>query len=129
MGGHVNGKASFNLLGGWVAFDMDTSGYCDIQENDSVQCMEMDLVENNGNCMMQTTWHTFPNSDENCDEGGCGASSATSGLASYNASFTEDGYMTVTQNGMSVDSYNNDPSSAAMEVVVSTMRETGAALW
>lgn len=150
--GHVNGRASFNLLGGYVAFDMDTSGcadgvntnlytispqsgidssgYCDIQENDSSQCMEMDLVENNGDCMMQTTWHTFANSEGSCDEGGCGASATTSGLQSYNASFTTDGYMTVTQNGVAVDSFNNDsPTSEAMAVVLDTMQETGAALW
>jgi hypothetical protein len=89
-GGRVDGKTSFNLLGGYVEFDMDTSGahtgvnnnfytsspdtccgYCDIQANGSPQCMEMDIIENNGNCIAQSTWHTWPNKSGGCDEGGC----------------------------------------------------------
>ena len=88
--GGVHGKATFNLLGGWVEFDMDTTkatpgtntnfytsspniccSYCDIQANKSPQCMEMDIIEANGDCAMQTTWHTNPNHNGGCDEGGC----------------------------------------------------------
>merc|ERR1711871_1221285 len=99
----VSSKASWNLLGGYVAFDMDVTGvaaevntnlytssmsqpncgekcYCDIQKSPSGKpsCMEMDFVENNGRCAMATTIHTFatdgtPN-NPNCDRWGCGSS-------------------------------------------------------
>merc|ERR1711945_70623 len=68
---------SFNLLGGYIEFEMDTTeahpgvntnlyttspqtccDYCDIQDNGTPQCMEMDIIENNGNCLAQTTWHS-----------------------------------------------------------------------
>jgi hypothetical protein len=75
----VHGRQTFNLFGGYVEYGMDTldaqggintnfytsspekfyfPAYCDIQANDSPQYMEMDIVENNGNCISQTTWHT-----------------------------------------------------------------------
>ena len=98
----VSSKASWNLLGGYIAFDMDVTGvapevntnlytsstsqpncgercYCDIQKSPSGKpsCMEMDFVENNGRCAMATTIHTFatdgtPN-NPNCDRWGCGS--------------------------------------------------------
>jgi len=80
----VSSKTSFNLLGGYMEFDMDTSQthpevntnfytsspaqpncgeacYCDIQKNATGKpsCMEMDIIEANGNCAMATTIHTF----------------------------------------------------------------------
>ena len=35
-------------------------GYCDIQKNKSPQCMEMDIIEANGNCAMQVTTPVTP---------------------------------------------------------------------
>ena len=99
-GARVSSKTSFNLLGGYIEFDMDVSKvspevntnfyttspaepncgsecYCDIQRSSSgnPSCMELDLLENNGRCLLATTLHTFatdgqPN-NQNCDRWGC----------------------------------------------------------
>merc|ERR1712087_466006 len=66
-GGRVGSKASFNLAGGFMEFDMDLSGahggvnnnayitfpsrvgsYCD--SGGTGGCAELDFIENNGNC-------------------------------------------------------------------------------
>merc|ERR1719329_170117 len=90
-GGGVTGKTSFNLLGGYVEFDVDNSGskwgvnnnfytispdhaytnrndYCDGQGPDAssplgIYCMEMDIYEANGGQNLATTWHTWFNHD------------------------------------------------------------------
>merc|ERR1719215_61975 len=103
-GGGVHGKQSFNLLGGYVEFDMDSSGatpgmnnnfytispdhqynshqdYCDGQgphasSPTGTYCLEMDIIEANGNCFAAATWHTWPNRDGDCDMGGCSATAS-----------------------------------------------------
>merc|ERR1711974_482284 len=93
----ISSKTSFNLLGGYIEFDMDTTKahggvntniytvsmqgnncgkdcYCDIQDNGSPVCMELDITENNGNRKFASTWHTVPGNSggkNGCDAGGC----------------------------------------------------------
>jgi hypothetical protein len=91
----ISSKSSFNLLGGRIEFDMDTTRtsagvntniytvsmehdncgkdcYCDIQKGTHPVCMELDITENNGNCKFQTTWHTVPGkAGGGCDANGC----------------------------------------------------------
>jgi len=88
----VHGRTSYNLLGGSIELDYDAcggvegvnnniytispsggmvSGYCDIQSNDSPICMELDIDENNGNEIGQTTWHIWGNTSGGCDQNGC----------------------------------------------------------
>lgn len=145
-GGRVSGKTSFNLLGGYVEFDMDTSGshngvnnnfyttsptsccsYCDIQANSSPQCMEMDIIENNGNCLAQSTWHTWPNHNGGCDEGGCGGTKylPAGGKFHMKAVFSADGWMSVSLNGAEI-TVNPTPSKAAQQYVATTMKSVGA---
>jgi len=144
--GGVSGKQAFNLLGGYVQFTIDTSRaqggvnnnfytsspprslfpkYCDIQPNNSPQCMEMDIVENNGNCLSQTTWHTWPNKNGGCDEDGCWGQTYASGKRTMRASFSEDGWMTVTVNGKEVQVTHPTPSGNAMNYVKSQMQSKG----
>jgi len=148
--GGVHGKTAFNLIGGYVEFDFDTSNahggvntnlytispngspggqnYCDIQDNGhGYQCMEMDIIEANGNCMSQATWHTWPNHDGDCDEGGCWGNMRMSGNINVRASFSQDGWMDVTYNGQHV-SFTPQPSDQAKAYVVETMRSKGASL-
>lgn len=144
--GGLHGKTAFNLLGGFVQFDMDTSGaqggvnnnfyttspwkglfpnYCDIQANGSPQCMEMDIVENNGNCISQVTWHTWPNHNGDCDEGGCWGKQYASGKRTMRAEFSSDGWMTTKINGGVVQINNPRPSDNAKQYVAKTTREVG----
>jgi len=144
--GGVQGKTSFNLLGGYVEFDMNTTyahvginnnfyttspspccAYCDIQQGDHPQCMEMDIIENNGNCLAQTTWHTWPNHNGDCDEGGCwGQMYHPAGSFHVKADFSTDGWMTVTINGATVAVTHPAPSNNAKAYVAQTMAKIGA---
>jgi len=100
--------------------------YCDIQANDSPQCMEMDIVENNGNCYSQTTWHTWPNHNGDCDEGGCWGGAWASGSRTMKAEFSCDGWMVVSINGNRVWVTNPTPSNNAKAYVAQQMKNLGA---
>jgi len=95
-GGRVSSKTSWNLLGGYMEFDMDTSNtkekvnanfytsspsqpncggscYCDGSAGAVSKCLEMDIIEANGHCCMASTPHT--NQQRNCKGGTCGKGS------------------------------------------------------
>merc|ERR1711988_1323588 len=76
-GARASSKASYNLAGGFIEFDMDLGGahgnvnnnfyltfprdghsYCDSGGSCTSCCAEFDLTENNGHCFQATTWHT-----------------------------------------------------------------------
>ena len=142
--GGVHGKQTFNVLGGYVEFDMETSGaqgginnnfytssptgtfsYCDIQDGNHPTCMEMDIIENNGNCLAQTTWHTWPNKNGDCDQGGCWGQSYISGTFHVKATFSTDGWMQVSINGNNVNVVNPVPSNSAKDYVAQTINSLG----
>lgn len=155
--GRISSKTSWNLLGGSIEFDMDTTGvadevntnlyttspphpncgkdcYCDIQENPSVpSCMELDLIEANGNCAMATTIHTFatdgkPNNPD-CDRWGCGSTAKLPGTTFHiKTEFGADGTTTVYLNGNPNNQYNTQPSAASNQKVVDTMNSLGAVI-
>jgi len=135
------------LNGGYVEFDMDTSratggtntnlyttspdrvsgtNECDIQGQGKPSCMEMDIVEANGNCMAQSTVHTWPNHNGGCDRSGCGATTRISGKFHVKAEFSANGWMKVSFNGQSNDGYNPHPSEESMKNVVENMNSKGA---
>lgn len=147
--GGVNGNTTFNLLGGYIEFDMDTSGAqtgvntnfylvfpdpsyfgpyndCDIQGVGKPTCMEMDIVEMNGNCVGQTTWHTWPNHDGGCDQSGCSTKYQRSGTSHFRAEFAENGWMTVFVDGQQVNGYNPTPSQSSVNYAQQTMSSVGA---
>jgi hypothetical protein len=154
----VSSKTSWNLLGGSMEWDMDTTEtkpevntnfytsspaqqncgqdcYCDIQRSASGKpsCMELDLIEANGNCKMATTLHTFatdgqPN-NHNCDRWGCGSQATLSGKKFHmKAEFGEDGSTVVYMDGVPNNNYGPSPSSDSNAVVVKTMNSIGAVI-
>jgi hypothetical protein len=113
---HGNGGAatrtSFNLLGGYVEFDVDVSNvdlavnanlyaiapvtgadgfqsseYCDGAVHDDGKipyCIELDFVESNGNCGAATTLHTIPGpGNDGCTAWGCRTHFMYNGNARY----------------------------------------------
>jgi len=144
----ISSKTSWNLLGGFVEFDMNNTGveaeinaalylsspaqpncglmcYCDIN---SGPCMEMDIVENNGNCLSATTIHTWYSWDGGCDRGGCQAKMHSSGKRQFKAAFSSSGRMTVTIGGQANDGYSPYPDSGSDQFVQETMQSIGAVL-
>lgn len=94
--GGVATKSSFNLLGGFVEYDVDVSKveqgvnaniytisplfpksgfnqkfYCDGQKKDSEWCAEIDWLESNGNCLGATTLHMIQGPGTGCTAWGC----------------------------------------------------------
>jgi len=145
----VHGRQTFNLLGGYVEFDIDTSGAhtgvnnnlylvspdpsyfkatndCDIQGQGKPSCMEMDIIENNGNCIAQTTWHTWPNHNGGCDRGGCWGKHYRKGKTHIKAEFSGDGWMTVYMDNQKVNVDHPVPSAACHKYVHDTMARVGA---
>jgi len=99
---------------------------CDIQAQGKPACMEMDIIENNGNCMAQTTWHTWPNFNGDCDRAGCYGKRKRSGLTRIRTEFSETGWMTVYMDGVKLDVSHPVPSSQAEKYVHDTMISKGA---
>ena len=147
-GGRVRSKASFNLLGGYVEWDYDAHDakvgvnnnlyvtapdhkkfpkYCDIQETPG--CLEMDFVEANGNCVVQTTWHTENGhvGHGNCGKGGCEGEKKIpdSGKFHVKASFSSDGTMKVEMDGDEVKVEHPKPDSDAKKYVKDTLEKDG----
>merc|ERR1712217_630852 len=99
---------------------------CDIQGVMKPTCMEMDIIENNGNCLAQTTWHTWANHDGDCDKGGCEGQLYRNGTTKIRAEFSADGWMTVYMDGTKVDVSHPVPSEKAHQYVHDTMASKGA---
>lgn len=146
-GGGVHSKVTWNLNGGYVEFDMDTSragaavntnlyttspnqvsgtNECDIQGQNKPSCMEMDIIEMNGNCLAQTTVHTWPNKNGGCDRNGCASAMKVSGKFHVKAEFSSDGWMTVHLNDQKNENYQPSPSAACKANVVENMKNHGA---
>jgi len=106
----VSSKASFDLKGGSVEWDMDLSQahggvntnlyvtfphkpncgracYCDSGATGG--CAEMDYTENNGGCFQATTWHEDASGGDKSGHGGSGG--LPSGIVHMKASYSADG--------------------------------------
>lgn len=152
-GGRVSSKTSFNMLGGYVEFDMDVSGahpgvnqnlytvspsgpncggdcYCDAQGAGG-GCMELDFIETNGNCAGATTWHTsIVGQGGVCGSGGCQHVFGGSNQYHVRTDFSSDGWMVVTVNGEKIDAgaLGPRPSGADAGAISSMMRSRGVVL-
>jgi len=152
----VSSKTSFNLLGGYIEFDMDVSEatpatntniytvsmtqdncgeacYCDIQDNGSPVCMELDIIEANGNCAMASTWHTVPGfNGGGCDAGGCAYDGKLpSSKFHMKSEWSDSGDWLTYRDGQAlhVNNYEkNTLSDSDREIVKNTMNSHGAAI-
>lgn len=155
--GRVSSKTSWNLINGSIEFDIDVSGaqagvntnvytsspskpncgkdcYCDVQDNDSPVCMEMDILENNGKCKMASTWHSAGGTGGNkgyCDAWGCAALAdlPSSGKFHIKSLFTVDGDWQTTLDGTPVNTWGSEkPVAKDREIVKSTMSSIGGVI-
>ena len=91
--------------------------------------MELDITENNGNCLMATTWHTSTGENNGCDEWGCASMVHISNSYSVNATFSTSGWMNVFIDGKLNNNFSPSVDQGAADTVKSTMMSIGAALW
>jgi hypothetical protein len=137
-GGAAATKASFNLLNGYVEFDIDFSGthtgvnaniytispkyisssgfsqnnYCDGAKSGSQWCTEVDWIETNGNCGGATTLHTREGTGNNgCTSWGCQANYYYNGRPTFHmrVEFKGDGTWTTIHDGKTISPNNLSP--------------------
>jgi len=151
-------KASFNLLGGSVEFDVDFSkanlgvnanlytisplfsgsfqngAYCDGQKTGDAFCAEIDWIESNGNCGGASTIHTRPGGGTTgCTAWGCSNTYTYNGQTSFHMKITygTDGTMTILRNGQSIShsSYSPQPESLDVSTLQSHYQQRGAVIY
>jgi len=140
----VSSKASFDLRGGWVEFDMDLANahggvntnlyvtfphkrncgidcYCD--SGPTGGCAELDFTENNGNCWQATTWHPDPSGNAKAGFGGNGPIGPQ---VHVKAQFTADGAtLNVDVNGKHYDGPGAASEHEAWGAVIYSSQWTG----
>lgn len=147
----VSSKTSWNLLGGYIEFDMDVSRanagvntniytvsphqpmcgkdcYCDIQPNGSPVCMELDITENNGRCKFASTWHTEGGA---CDTGGCAYNGDIPGSGKFHmkSTWAEDGHWLTYMNNQPLNPNNYESVTPHdIQLVKDTMNSRGGAI-
>jgi len=158
-GARVHTTNAYNLLGGSLEFDYDVSGghpginnnlytispdlnggaytsmnqYCDGQAPDGKYCMELDVIESNGNCGGATTLHTKQGGGGGCDKGGCQALYHYSGKTKMHVrtEYDNSGVMTTYVNGQKVGGYEQmhpSPGGDDSRIISDTMRRSGVVL-
>jgi hypothetical protein len=126
-GGGVASQAAFNLLGGYVEFDIDLSGvksgvnanvyaispeefkyghfhkksdYCDGAQTGKDFCLEVDWVEANGHCGAAMTIHAIEGPGNGCTAWGCRSSyDLKSTKYHFHIEYDTQGHVTVSRNG------------------------------
>jgi len=157
-GGAVATKAGYNLLGGWVEFDIDLSGvqsgvnaniytisphidgsfnqaqYCDGAKTGADWCLEVDWLESNGHCGGATTLHAKEGpGNDGCTAWGCRASYHYNGKTSFHMriEYGTDGTWTTIRDGQRIDggTLSPHPGGADWGVVRSFYESKGAVIY
>jgi len=149
-------KSTFNLLGGSFEFDINVANvdtgvnanlysifphisgsefqrsldYCDGAEaNDHPWCPELDVVESNGDCGGQTTFHTVEGpGDDGCTSWGCKSDFAYQGKTTFHMlmEFDLDGTVSVHRNGAKLTGFTPQPDNRASDMIMAFHESTGA---
>jgi len=157
-GGAAATKASFNLIGGSVEFDIDLSAthpgvnaniysispvfsgdfnqkmYCDGAKTGNDWCVEVDWIESNGNCGGQTTLHTRPGpGSTGCTAWGCEATYMYNGRNSFHmmVSYDAQGHWTTVRDGQTIapNNLNPQPQDQDWNTLLSQYTKQGAVVY
>lgn len=158
-GGGVATKSAFNLLGGYVEYDIDFSqtrvgvnaniytvsprfsggsfnngDYCDGAATGSKWCLEVDWVESNGNCGGATTLHTIEGGGNNgCTAWGCRSDYHYNGRSKFHMrlEYGQDGTWTTFRDGQKIAPYNMNPQPSANDrmILQSFYNKLGAVIY
>lgn len=144
-GGAAATKTAFNLLGGYVEYDVDFSGvppgvnanvysisphfngnetgfwqgmYCDGAKTGSGWCLEVDWIESNGNCGGATTLHTKPGpGNDGCTAWGCRSSYHYGGHNKFHMRIEHaaDGTWTTIRDGQTISPSSLSPTPGGQD--------------
>jgi len=156
--GGVATKSAFNLLGGWVEFDIDLSSvqtgvnaniytispsipasgfeqgnYCD-GAGEKPWCVEVDWIESNGNCGGATTLHAKPGpGNDGCSAWGCRNNYHYNGKTSFHMriEYGADGTWTTIRDGQVINggTMNPSPGGADWAALKSAYESKGAVIY
>jgi len=155
-GGGVATKSAFNLLNGYVEYDIDISNvdtgvnaniytispqfsgpffnktldYCDGAATGSDWCMELDWIEVNGHCGGAATIHTIEGpGNDGCTAWGCRITEHY-GNSKFHMKVEHDGNgaWTITRDGQVMSGWNPDPSGA-WGYIKQMMQERGTVIY
>jgi len=157
--GGASTKASFNLAGGFVEFDLDVSQakmgvipnvysifpesvpstgfkhglhYCDADEGSATWCVEHDWIESNGHCGGATALHSVPGIGlEGCNSWGCLSTYKYEGGSKLHMRIDYDhsGEFSVMRDGRKVGGYEPAPTAADFEILRSQHEQCGAVIY
>lgn len=154
-GAGVATKAAYNLLGGWVEYEVDFSGtnigvnaniytlspkitgtdfsqkdYCDAQKNGDAWCAEIDWVETNGRCGGATTYHMVRGAGIGCTAWGCHATYKYGSATKFNMriEYTKDGIIRTYRNGELL-TIKPPPTDDDWDVVKQQYTDRGAVIY
>lgn len=142
--GGVGTKSAYNLIGGWVEYDIDFSSvqtginaniytvspqgigaggyqpslYCDGAATGSKWCIEVDWVESNGNCGGATTLHTREGpGNDGCSAWGCRNSYHYNGKSKFHMriEYGNDGSWTTVRDGQVIGGGQLNPTPGGNE--------------
>jgi len=152
-------KAAYNLVGGFVEYDIDLSSvtpgvnaniytispsigsdgfqggdYCDGAENGRPWCLEVDWIESNGNCGGATTLHTKPHDGpDGCTAWGCRANYHYNGRSSFHMriEYGSDGSWTTIRDGQVINAGTMSPTPGEFDwdMIKSTYESKGAVIY
>jgi hypothetical protein len=157
-GGASATKASFNLINGFVEYDVDFSStnvgvnaniytispmsfpsngfnqnyYCDGAKTGSSWCTEVDWIETNGNCGGASTLHTVEGTGNNgCTAWGCQSTYYYSGKSSFHmrVEFASDGTWVAFRDGVAIAPLTPTPSSNDWNVLKTALSTSGAVIY
>lgn len=156
--GGVATKAAFNMLNGYVEFDVDfsktnpgvnanvytisprniksftQSAYCDGAKTGADWCLEVDWIETNGNCGGATTLHTIEGPGPNgCTAWGCRKDFKYNGNSKYHirVDYAADGSYKVSRDGVAISfsDMSPKPSNSDKSIVANAYKKDGAVIY
>lgn len=157
-GGSAATKSSFNLLGGYVEYDIELTNvqpginaniytispkeipttigftqknYCDGAKTGTNWCTEIDWIESNGNCGGATTLHMKEGTGVGCTAWGCSVTYKYNGNTNFHmkVAYEPDGTITVYRDKEIYKKFTPTPTSTDMQVLIDQYKRLGAVIY
>lgn len=154
--GGVATKSSFNLLGGFVEYDIDVSKvepgvnaniytisplfpitgfeqkfYCDGQKKDLTWCTEIDWIESNGNCLGASTLHMIQGPGIGCTAWGCSTHYKYNGTTKFRMKIehSKEGKISILRDNKKINDVKPPPNNIEVNNLVEQYTNRGAVIY
>lgn len=154
--GGVATKSSFNILGGFIEYDIDVSKvepgvnaniysispifpssgftqkfYCDGQKKDSEWCTEIDWIESNGNCLGASTLHMIQGPGSGCTAWGCNVHYEYNGKTKFHMKiqYSKEGKITIYRDEQVITEFKPKPTEKEVQNLLEQYSNRGAVIY